>query len=105
MRIQLPQLASIARKQALPPPQVARRIEALIARLGAESYKDREAAARALSAMGPRIVHVLRKYLKDPDPEIRQRIEDILEKLNPKPPPPPPSVGGGTRRMPVLELD
>jgi len=105
LRIQLPQLASIARKQALPPPQVARRIEALIARLGAESYKDREAAARALSAMGPRIVHVLRKYLKDPDPEIRQRIEDILEKLNPKPPPPPPSVGGGTRRMPVLELD
>ena len=54
------------------------------AQLGSESYRDREDAAKALVAMGRSIAPLLRPHLKSRDPEIRQRIQDILEKLGVK---------------------
>ncbi|HUT61043.1 MAG TPA: hypothetical protein VNA25_24615, partial [Phycisphaerae bacterium] len=78
------QIVSIERSVALPPPDVLRKIEALIVKLGAASYKHREAATQDLIAMGKAIVPLLKKHRNDPDPEVRQRIELILEKLAPE---------------------
>ena len=94
LKMQAAKLVSIVRAQSLPPPAARARIEKLLAQLGSESYKDREAAVKALVEMGQAISSILRKHRKNPDPEVRQRIDDILEKLNPKPPPQPPRQRG-----------
>jgi len=76
------QIASITRSSVLPPPEVLKKAEQLIAQLGAESFEDRQAATEALIAMGKGIVPLLKKYLAETrDPEIRQRIQNILEQL------------------------
>ncbi|MCP4379656.1 MAG: hypothetical protein GY794_26245 [bacterium] len=63
------------------PPQTARvEIEKIVAQLGAESYEDRQKASEKLLKMGKNIIPILRKHLANGDPEVRQRIEDILEK-------------------------
>jgi len=62
------------------------KIEKLIAQLGAEGYKDREAAATALVGMGKGIIPLIKRHLSNKDPEIRQRIEDVLEQLGYKSP-------------------
>jgi len=78
------QIASITRTSALPPPEVRRKVEQLVAQLGAESFQDRQAAGKALVKMGRSIVPLLKPHLKSNDPEIRQRIQDILEQLGVK---------------------
>ena len=83
LKLPATQVASILQPTAMPPPEIARKIEDLIVRLGADSYVDREAAEKALIKMGKGIVPVLRKHLKNKDPEIRQRVRRILEKLQP----------------------
>jgi len=88
LNIRTTQFVSIVRAQRSSPKTARARIERLLAQLGSESYKDREAAAKALVKMGSRIIPVLRKGLKNSDPEVRQRIEDALEKLKPKQAPP-----------------
>jgi hypothetical protein len=68
-----------------PPPEALKKIEKLVAQLGAESYLDREKAQKALIAMGKSIVPLLKKYLAETrDPEIRQRIQAVLEQLGVK---------------------
>jgi len=91
-------IASITRPYALPGPETLTKAEKLIAQLGAESYADREAATRELLKMGKSIVPLLKKHLASRDPELRQRIEDILEKSDPKKPEPvrPPDIGPRT---------
>jgi hypothetical protein len=81
-------IASIT--QPSPPlgPKARKKAEELIAQLAAESYADREAAAKELLKMGKSIVPLLKKHLAGRDPELRQRIEDILEKSDPKKAPP-----------------
>lgn len=86
LKVPAADIASITRKTVLPPPEVVRKAQKLIARLGAPSYKDREGAARALIAMGKVIVPVLRPHLKSDDAEIRQRVRLILERLGAKVP-------------------
>ena len=79
--------------EALPPDEVVKQVKKYIAMLSAASYKDREEAQEALIRMGKSIVPLLRKHVKDPDPEVRQRVGVILEKLGAGPtassPPPP----------------
>ena len=76
------QIASITRSVAEPPPKVLKKIEKLVAQLGAESYVDREKAQKELIAMGKSIVPLLKKYLAETrDPEIRQRLEEIIKTL------------------------
>jgi len=84
VKVPAAQIASITSSSAQPPPEVLKKAEQLIAQLGAESFVDREAAAKALVAMGKGIVGVLKKHSKSSDPEIRQRIQDILEQLGVK---------------------
>ncbi|HUS48384.1 MAG TPA: LamG domain-containing protein [Phycisphaerae bacterium] len=75
------QIDSIARADVSLPREVAQKAQQLIAQLGAEAYKDREAASKALVKMGPSVVALLRQHLKNGDPEIRRRVEEILGKL------------------------
>jgi hypothetical protein len=76
-------LKSVSSARMLFRPLAAARveIEKLIAQLGAESYEDRQAASKKLRELGKSISPLLRKHLTNSDPEVRQRIEDILEQL------------------------
>jgi len=79
-------ITSITCPQAIPPKAMRLKIEKLIAQLGAEGYKDREAAATALVGMGKGIIPLIKRHMSNKDPEIRQRIEDVLEQLGYKSP-------------------
>ena len=81
LRIPAAQIASITRAVALPPPEILKKVRELVAQLGAESYKDRDAATKELIKMGPNIAPLLRKYLTSHDLEVRRRIRLVLEKL------------------------
>lgn len=56
-------------------------IQALIRRLGAESFPVRERASAELVDRGSAAIPLLREALKDPDPEIANRAERCLRKL------------------------
>ena len=81
LRIYVGQYARVVRNQALPPKDIREKLRRLVAQLGAESYKDRQAATESLVKMGKGIIPMLRKYITTSDPEVRQRIEDIIERL------------------------
>jgi hypothetical protein len=78
-------IVSVARSVVLPPEETRLRVEALVAQLGAESYADRQKATEELTGMGPNIAPLLKPYAEDDDPEIRQRIGDILDALGRRP--------------------
>ena len=75
------QFVSIDCPLPLPPAAARVEIEKLIAQLGAESYEDRQAASKKLRELGKSISPLLRKHLTSSDPEVRQRIEDIIEQF------------------------
>ncbi len=66
---------------AMPPEEIVKRVQKYVAMLSAASYKDREEAQEALIRMGRKIGPLLTKSLVDSDPEVRQRITVILEKI------------------------
>ena len=73
------QLVRILRPLPLPPDETRKLVEQLVAQLGAESYRDRqEATERLMKIRGIR--SLLTKHLDHSDPEVRQRIEEIIEK-------------------------
>ncbi|MBN1943761.1 MAG: hypothetical protein JW849_10755 [Phycisphaerae bacterium] len=74
-------IASFDQPNVLPPTNVIHNVAELVVQLGSESYKDRKAAQEKLIQMGPGIVPILKKHLDDKDPEIRQRVRDILDEL------------------------
>lgn len=81
LKLSLGHCVEIVRSHALPPQIIIDKVNRLVARLGAESYKDRQEATEALVKLGGGIVPLLRKHLHSKDPEVRQRVEDIIEKL------------------------
>lgn len=81
LKLHTGQIRSIVSSQALPPEEISRRVERLVAQLGAESYKDRQAAMESLVKMDAHILPLLRGYLDSSDPEVRQRIEEVMERL------------------------
>ncbi|MBL7221138.1 MAG: hypothetical protein ISS69_13555 [Phycisphaerae bacterium] len=81
LNIHAGQFVSIDCPLPLPPKAARAEIEKLVAQLGAESYEDRQKASKKLLELGKSIAPMLRKHLISSDPEIRQRIEDILEQL------------------------
>jgi len=78
------QIASMTQPLPLLRPKARKTAEELIVRLGSESYKDREAATKELVKMGKGVIPLLKKHLTSPDPEVRQRIEDIIRQSDPK---------------------
>ncbi len=62
-----------------PPPADA---AGLVARLGADRFADREAAARALEQMGPAAVPALRASAASADGEVRRRASALADRLD-----------------------
>ena len=91
LNVYIGQLAGIIRPQALPPSEVLTSVEKHVAQLGAESYKDREAAKKAIIKLGKGIIPLLKKYVRNGDPQVRQGVEDIIEQL------------GGVSAAPVMQ--
>jgi len=50
----------------------------LIARLGADDFRDRDAAQKQLAQLGEAALPALLDHLNDPDPEVARRISEIL---------------------------
>jgi len=73
------QLVSVRCPNALPPDKIILEARKLIARLGSESLTDRREAQEKLIRLGEGIAPLLRENARTTDPEVRQRIEDILE--------------------------
>jgi len=97
LNIHAGQFVSIRCPLPLPPKAARAEVEKLIAQLGAESYQDRQKASKKLLERGKSISLILRKHLASSDPEVRQRIEDILEQLGSSTAPAPAPAGrGGT---------
>lgn len=91
VQLHVGQVSQVRRQEALPPLEDRQKLERLVGQLGAESYKDRQAATEELLRMGKGILPMLRKFSATTDPEVRQRLEDVMEKLGgiPTPPAPP----------------
>ena len=79
------QIVSITCPFALPA-GARKEVARLVALLGAGSFKDREAASRALVKMGKDILPLLKKYLADDDPEVRQRVQEDIDQISPDAP-------------------
>ena len=75
------QFVSIECPLPMPPKAARDEVEKLVAQLGAESYEDRQKASKELMKMGKNILPILKDHLKTGDPEVRQRIEDVMEQL------------------------
>jgi hypothetical protein len=72
-------LALMRQKLAVAPPSDARAIEGHVADLGSEAFAARQAAEKALSALGERAVPWLRGAIEGPDLERRKRAERLLK--------------------------
>ena len=75
------QFAVLRRNNALPPAQVVAEARRLVKQLGDDDYKVRKAATEKLMKMGKGISPILTEHLKTTDPEVRQRLEEIIENL------------------------
>ncbi|MCP4377331.1 MAG: hypothetical protein GY794_14285 [bacterium] len=75
------QFVSITCPLPLPPKAAREEVEKLVAQLGAESFEDRQNALKKLVKLGKSILPILKEHLKAGDPEVRQRIEDVMEQL------------------------
>jgi hypothetical protein len=61
-------------------PDVAK-IQKLIDQMGSDTFEDREAAAKALGAIGEPALELLRKAVQNGEPEVRKRAEDLVRKI------------------------
>ena len=77
------QIKAVQQKNPLPPEQIAKRIEALIKKLGSESYQDRQDAQKQLIEIGPAALPLLQEFKEINDPEVKQRIKTIIESIGP----------------------
>ncbi len=62
----------------------SKRIEQLVKQLGAKGFADREDAQKELETIGAPAIELLRKTLKDPDPEVSKRAGDVVRKFEEK---------------------
>lgn len=69
--------AAAPKKPAGPDPRVPKLVE----QLGARTWKDREAATKALIAIGTPAVEAVKGVLTSDDPEIQQRAQRILDAI------------------------
>jgi hypothetical protein len=85
LRLYPNQCMSIVRSQTMPHTEIMKRIETLVAQLGAESYADRKQATELLKKLGPGTVSLLERFkARSKDPEIRHRLESVLDTLKSK---------------------
>jgi hypothetical protein len=63
------------------PGELAKRVEAAIHRLGAEAYKEREAASKELVALGASAIEALQVAKKSKDAEVANRANEALRQI------------------------
>jgi hypothetical protein len=63
------------------PDDIAKRVAAAIADLGASDFRRREAASAELLELGERAYPALRKVAKSPDAEVVRRVRELLETI------------------------
>src|SRR5262249_8732909 len=69
---------SAAEKSPAAEAEILPAAEKLIEQLGASDFRQRDAAAKALEAMGPKALGGLRKAREHSDPEVQRRVEALL---------------------------
>jgi len=79
--VNVAQVHSIRNFAPRPPAEVERKVQALVAELGSDSFRRREAAQEALIALGRGILPLLEKHRASDDPEVRARIEAVFKAL------------------------
>jgi hypothetical protein len=57
------------------------RVGRLITQLGNDAFVQREAAMKQLEAIGPPALEALRKSVNSPDPEIKRRVRELVQRL------------------------
>lgn len=62
--------------------ELRERIADMIAKLGSNRFRERGRAQEALIKMGPSVQEELRRRLNDPDPELRARVQTILDEFD-----------------------
>jgi hypothetical protein len=73
-------LEHLRRAAARTPDEAEKQLDKLVAQLGSGSVQQREKASEKLKAMDKKMLPYLRKkYAASRDPEIRARIEDVIE--------------------------
>ena len=77
LRVHPAQVVTISRPDPQPPEALQKQVADLIKQLSAESYKDRQEATEKLKGIRG-IRSLLGKYRKHEDPEVRERIEEVL---------------------------
>lgn len=96
--------------------QAGSKVESLVKQLGAESFKEREAATEELKKIGRPAVPALEEALKSEDAEVRSRAEQILKEIKESPaasgrtgprtePAPRPEKGNGLESLPREESE
>jgi hypothetical protein len=68
-------------KGEVPLPRPAPSVERLIDQLGSRDFRTREAASRALGALGIEALPALRKGRSHSDPEVRRRLDELIPPL------------------------
>lgn len=81
LSVPLCQTAAMVSTAALPPPAIVESVRKLVPQLGDKDFAKREAAGEALLKLGPGIVPLLGESLQDKDPEIRLRVQNLVQKL------------------------
>jgi hypothetical protein len=69
------------------PDDIATKIDAAIKKLGSDNVKEREQASADLFAFGPRAYPALRAAVKNGEPEVKLRAENLIAKLKETTPP------------------
>ena len=77
LRVHPAQVVTVVRPSPQPPEALRKQVAELIKQLSAESYKDRQEATDKLKGIRG-IKPLLEKYRKHQDPEVRERIEEVL---------------------------
>jgi len=88
------QIVGLRRPDAVPPEHIVRLVDKYVAGLSAPNFKDRQEAEENLLRMDATIVPLLKKHVEDSDPEVRQRVRNVLEKLEGEAPAAGPPPGG-----------
>ncbi len=70
--------AALARGEGTAAPAAAPTVERLIEQLGSPDFKLRETAGKALAARGADALPALKKATGHPDPEVRQRLANLI---------------------------
>lgn len=66
-------------RNRVPGDEFRERFDAAVGRLGNAEFREREAAMRELAAMGSPIVPRLKRLAESPDPEVRRRVQQVLD--------------------------